>query len=381
MRYSLPALLLVALCASAQDHKLNTLSPKEAADGWILLFDGATAMGWNIDAAGKVEDGTLVLGAKTAVTAIACPEFECQFDRRLQGGAAFLNVAGERSQQGLGVGQAKDWVTQRVRCWYENGRRRCESVDQHGRSETGASEPPGAATLSFEVRSGGRLELRNFKFRPLGAQPLFNGKDLSGWKVFPGDKYKSKFAVVDGAINVKDGPGDIQTEGKFGDFILQLECISNGMHLNSGIFFRCRPGEYQNGYEAQVRNQFTPEPTQEYTVEEYDPKTHELVAKKKVKSTAFDFGTGAIYRRMPARKQMSHDGAWFTLTLAARGNHLSTWVNGVQQVDWHDHRPISDNARTGCRLEAGHISIQGHDPTTDLSFRNIRIVELPKSSP
>ena len=34
---------------------------------------------------------------------------------------------------------------------------------------------------------------------------------------------------------------------------------------------------------------------------------------------------------------------------------------------------IVDNARTGCKLDAGHISIQGHDPTTNLSFKNFRI--------
>ena len=33
----------------------------------------------------------------------------------------------------------------------------------------------------------------------------------------------------------------------------------------------------------------------------------------------------------------------------------------------------SNYARTGYRREAGHLSIQGHDPTTDLSFRNLRI--------
>ena len=83
--------------------------------------------------------------------------------------------------------------------------------------------------------------------------PLFNGKDLTGWKEFPGKK--SKFAVIDNAINVKDGPGDLQTVGKYKDFILQLECKSNGKHLNSGVFFRCLPGQFWSGYEAQVRNQ------------------------------------------------------------------------------------------------------------------------------
>jgi hypothetical protein len=43
-----------------------------------------------------------------------------------------------------------------------------------------------------------------------------------------------------------------------------------------------------------------------------------------------------------------------------------------------DNRPARENAREGYRAEAGAISIQGHDPTTDLSFRKIRIAELPR---
>jgi hypothetical protein len=158
--------------------------------------------------------------------------------------------------------------------------------------------------------------------------------------------------------------------------VLQLECISNGKHLNSGVFFRALPGEYQQGYEAQIRNEFKDEPTQEYTLEIYDPKTNELKEKVKAKYTAVDYGTGAIYRRQPARKAVAKDGEWFTMTVVAHGRHLATWVDGVQVVDWTDNRPLNNNARNGCRLDKGCISLQGHDPTTDLNFRNIRIAEL-----
>ena len=74
---------------------------------------------------------------------------------------------------------------------------------------------------------------------------------------------------------------------------------------------------------------------------------------------------------------MAKDNEWFTLTIVAQGRHIATWVNGVQVVDWTDNRPLKENPREGCRLEKGAISLQGHDPTTDLSFRNLRIAELP----
>jgi hypothetical protein len=224
---------------------------------------------------------------------------------------------------------------------------------------------------------GTSLVVHSVKLKPLGLKSVFNGKDLTGWHEFVGKGKKSKFSVNDkGELNVKNGPGDLQTDGQWGDFVLQLECLSNGKQLNSGVFFRCQPNKYQQGYEAQIHNGWLDKPKQ-YVVEEYDPKTHQLTGKNKVASRAKDYGTGAIYRRIPARKEVAKDFEWFTMTVVAQGNHFATWVNGIQQVDWTDNRPPSDNAREGFRRAAGPISLQGHDPTTDLSFRNLRIAELP----
>jgi hypothetical protein len=64
------------------------------------------------------------------------------------------------------------------------------------------------------------------------------------------------------------------------------------------------------------------------------------------------------------------------MAVAAHGRHLATWVNGYPVVDWTDDRKESDNARNGFKKGKGCLSIQGHDATTDLSFRNIRIQSL-----
>ncbi|MGE3805830.1 MAG: DUF1080 domain-containing protein, partial [Gemmataceae bacterium] len=147
-----------------------------------------------------------------------------------------------------------------------------------------------------------------------------------------------------------------QTQGQYDDFILQLECRTNGKYLNSGVFFRCLPGLYQQGYEAQIRNQCA----------------------DGNRSKPVDFGTGAIYRRQPARRVVSFDRDWFTMTLIAHGRHMAVWVNGYQTTDFTDDRPAGENARQSCCLTKGPISLQGHDPTTDLSFRNFRVAELKK---
>ncbi|HKB39864.1 MAG TPA: DUF1080 domain-containing protein, partial [Gemmataceae bacterium] len=216
--------------------------------------------------------------------------------------------------------------------------------------------------------------------RPLNTKPLFNGKTLDGWKKYEDDKARSKseFGVTkEGWLSLKNGPGDLQTQGQWDDFILQLECKTNGERLNSGVFFRCLPGQYQMGYEAQIHNGFTDPPGKDYTLEVYDRQTHKLKEKRKQKYTAQDFGTGAIYRRQPARFQMAQDWEWFAMTVVAHGRHLATWVNGIQVVDWTDNRAEAANAREGCYLKKGPLSLQGHDRTTDLLFRNLRLAELP----
>lgn len=366
-------LLSCVFCAngatlSAQQPIPNTLTPAEVREGRLLLFDGRSLFGWDIapDLAEKaVHDGGWNVAAAGGATTTAWGDFRLNLDIEgsTPGKVLLLPLEGNepqatfdlKPQQGRWSPVAIEWDTSKF------------------------ARPTKAPPVRIAFRAEGKdgdLRVRNVQLLPLGMKSIFDGKSLAGWKVFPGKK--STFKVNEkGELNVKDGPGDLQTESKHADFLLQLECISNGKHLNSGIFFRCLPDQYQMGYEAQIRNQFTEEPTQKYVLERYDPRTGKSIEKTAVMRTAVDFGTGAIYRRQPARMGVAKDGEWFTLTVHARGNHLATWVNGLQVADWDDFRPAGANARVGRYLKAGHISIQGHDPTTDLSFRNFRIVDLP----
>jgi len=331
---ALIALLALPVLAD-EKPKLNTLTPKEIAEGWILLFDGETTFGWKVEGDAKVKDGELILGGEKETTATSTSSF--QFVR-----ATATSRDGEERSELKVVHERPGGL---------------------GRKQSGTFAP----FPSFEIRNGkvkisvpaGKTAyLSNIRCHPTRMTSLFNDKDLSGWKEFKPTKDKkiaSKFSVTkEGWLNVKDGPGDLQTEGQWADFVVQLECISNGKHLNSGLFFRCIPDQYQQGYEAQIRNQW-----------EGDNRAKPV-----------DFGTGAIYRRQPARKVVSSDGEWFTMTVAAHGRHIATWVNGYQVTDWTDDRKENDNARNGFKKGQGALSIQGHDPTTDLSFRTIRIQSL-----
>jgi hypothetical protein len=422
------ALALAGLSRAADAPRHNRLTPQEIAEGWILLFDGETTFGWQSPNGSKwtIVDGMLAPQADkhgVLVTTTAFRDYDLTIQYRARRDSKYALFVGcnasatgadkilsgkdrgfktplegkeplERdhpTQVDLQTYGGDQWFESRIQVrnsqmtsvdYYpaDSSRyrfaRSAREPDRFGKGQ----EPDRRG--SYIALSGNSVIFRHIKLKPVETKPLFNGKDLTGWKKYEGDpkRAKSTFAVANGTITLKDGPGDLQTTGQWADFVLQLECKTNGKHLNSGAFFRCIPGEYQNGYEAQIHNGWLDKP-KEVTVEEYDPKTHELKEKRKVQTLAMDFGTGAIYRRMPARKAVAKDGEWFTMTIVAEGNHIATWVDGQQVVDWTDNRPINANPRSGCRLEKGAISLQGHDPTTDLAFRNIRIADLAPVKP
>ena len=229
-----------------------------------------------------------------------------------------------------------------------------------------------AGKLTLE---GVGVEIVSAMHKPTRALELVEGKGLNGWKLVPGKKSKATL-TDEGWIRIEDGPGDLQTEATFGDFVAQLTLRTGGRHLNSGFFFRSLAGEQWQGYEAQIRNEFTPGTERPYLVETFDPISHEPRGKVEIKSTAVDFGSGAIYRRMPARSNSARDNTWFTLTVAAVGRDISTWVQGQPQVVWTDNRNTNQNARQGFRAKPGVFGIQGHDPTTLIDIRSLRVLPL-----
>lgn len=340
----------------------SSLSKDEIAKGWIMLYDGQTPFGWTTDKEIVIEDGILKLKGGTLTSTSAFGDFELTIESKLNKGKAatlILNGADYKIP-------AKDaWTTSK---W---------SVDSKGDSHTvktgkafEASKRPGASHthIAIKVPTGSEFDVRSINLRPLSLKSIFNGKDLTGWKPLPG--YKSVFTVTKaGEINVKNGNGDLQSDGQWKDFVLQLDIISNGDNLNSGIFFRSIPGEFWQGYEAQIRNEW-----------QGHSKDKQQNAKPEDRTKPIDIGTGGIYNRQPTRKVVSSDHEWFTYTILADGPHIATWVNGYQTADYTDNQPEATSARKGRFLGKGVITIQGHDPTTDLSFKNIRITELPEAS-
>lgn len=376
----------------------NPLTGEQAADGWISLFDGHTLFGWesnNEDVNWRVEDGAITadsgpIGLLLTSVPFADYELKCEFRFESGGNSGlFLRTVAEPSdvatdcyELNLADEHPEGFTTGSLVSHQKTESPIVASGDWH-QFEIIASGPTISVLLDGEIalnftdeepvarKSGliglqhnqGKVEFRKLLLKPLGMKSLFNGKDLSGWRVVPGSQ--STFEVKEGTIHVTaEKQGFLETEDTFANFIFQAEAIAHrdpsagGEPLNSGYFFRAKPGTEEapsHGYEVQIHNGW-----------EGDDRT---------KPT--NGGTGGIFRRVEARRVVPTDNEWFTTTLVAAGPQIAVWVDGYQVTNWEDTRPPSDNPREGRRLKAGHISLQGHDPTTDLSFRNLRIAELP----
>ncbi|MCC7377126.1 MAG: DUF1080 domain-containing protein [Verrucomicrobiales bacterium] len=65
-------------------------------------------------------------------------------------------------------------------------------------------------------------------------QPLFNGKDLTGWQAF----HDAKFEVNDAQLRLVKGTGWLRTDKAYRDFVLEVEVRPRVERYDSGFFFR-----------------------------------------------------------------------------------------------------------------------------------------------
>ena len=180
-------------------------------------------------------------------------------------------------------------------------------------------------------------------------RPLFNGRDLTGWKrrnpagpnswsILPGGILKNTYQKrIQGT--------DLLTEQKFWNFTVRFEFMTPE-DANTGLFLRGQ-------YEIQLLG--------DYKQRQTTPKS-----------------TGAIWSfRAPDRFVTKPAGEWQSAEFTIVGNRITIIINGVK---------IQDNVEctrpTGGGIEAqvnepGPILLQGDWGTA--SFRNLRIRELPRS--
>lgn len=340
----------------------------------INLFDGETLYGWTTfgDAGFKVVDGAIVCEEGSGgwlATSSQFADFELTASVRVSPkattGIAFrAGLENHPSEDGTYVitlttpeNATPEWQTVVVKAV---GNEVSATVNGQPVEKLEGRRPLGHIGIQYHHNNKAKVEVKDVTLRPLNLKSIFNGQDLTGWEIIP-DR-KSEFKVVDGALNIVNGNGQIETSDLYKDFVLQLDIYAKNDNvekpLNSGVFYRTPKGVFWKGYEIQVRNQYS----------DGD------------RSKPVDFGTGGNYGNQPARKVIPNENEWYTMTIVVDGNHAAAWVNGYQVSDFTDTRPASEDAqgKAGYVAGPGTINLQGHDPTTNMSFKNINIQSYPE---
>jgi len=180
---------------------------------------------------------------------------------------------------------------------------------------------------------------------------LFNGKDLTGWKIID-EKLTNGFTVVNGELSnnpvqTEGTPhviyGNLRTEQVFQDFNLKLE-VNIPVGSNSGIYLR-------GMYEIQVLDSY----------------------KKELDS----HNMGAVYSRIkPVISAEKPAGTWQTLDITLCDRHVTVILNGLKIID---NKPVygpTGGAIISDVNAAGPVYLQGDHGT--VQYRNIILTPIVK---
>jgi hypothetical protein len=189
---------------------------------------------------------------------------------------------------------------------------------------------------------------------PEGFQPLFNGKDLSGWKVYNGKM--DVWGAEKGLLFVKGGGGGwLMTEREYGDCEIRLEYRMPIMG-NSGVALRAPlEGEpHIQGMEIQLLDDAN---------------------WKGLKATQY---TGSIYGVVPPSKHVTKPaGEWNKMRIIAKGRKVTVELNDTVIVDANlDDYKDQAKEHPGILRTKGHVGLQSYNFRVD--FRNLSIKPLDK---
>ncbi len=188
---------------------------------------------------------------------------------------------------------------------------------------------------------------------PEGFEALFNGKDLTGWKVNEGGKMEV-WGAEDGVLFVNGkGGGWLMTEKEYADFEVRLE-YKMPKHGNSGVALRSpmKGDPAYVGMEIQLLD--------DAGWEGLRPAQH----------------TGSIYDVVPSSEQPNKPlGEWNKMRITAKGRHITVELNGTKIVDANldDHKEHADK-HPGLLRDKGHLGLQSHDGRVE--FRNLYVKAL-----
>lgn len=176
-------------------------------------------------------------------------------------------------------------------------------------------------------------------------ESLFNGKDLSGWKVHGTEKWY----VENGELVCESGPdkeyGYLATEKTYKDFEIDVD-FKQEADGNSGLFFRSSlDGTKISGWQVEI-------------------------APKGMDSGGIyeSYGRGWLVKIPDEKENILKQGEWNHMKVRVVGDQVTTWLNGQQMVDLKDEK---------IGQATGSIALQIHSGGgIKVRWKNIRLQEI-----
>jgi len=169
---------------------------------------------------------------------------------------------------------------------------------------------------------------------------LFNGKDMTGWKLKV-PRAPNGWKVVNGILDNEMPSSDIVTTEKFGDFKLHIE-FNVAPKSNSGIYLRGR-------YEVQIQDDFGK-----------PPESHFI---------------GGIYGFVdPTENAAKKANEWQTYDITLLGRYVTVVLNGRTVINDKEIPGITGGALDSNEGEPGPLTLQGDHGK--VSFRNILLTPV-----
>ena len=165
---------------------------------------------------------------------------------------------------------------------------------------------------------------------PQKKQSLFNGKDLTGWKVYGTEKWY----VDKGLLVCESGPdkqyGYLATDKFYKNFDLTVEFLQEA-DGNSGVFFRSTiEGTKIAGWQCEVA-----------------PKGNDTGGIYE------SYGRGWLKQIEDEKENILKPGEWNKMRLRVVGDRVQTWLNGTPMVDFSDEKIGQGNGSIALQIHAG----------------------------
>ncbi|HIN95389.1 MAG TPA: DUF1080 domain-containing protein [Planctomycetes bacterium] len=174
-------------------------------------------------------------------------------------------------------------------------------------------------------------------------KPIFNGKDLTGWKAPKGNDAAGWYKAVDGVLKVQSGPkkkGSILwTRKKYRNFVMEFDFRFGEGVVDSGVHVR-NQDQIQIGISGSLKRDMTCSP--------YIPGKGYPVEAKNI-------------------KQLLKAKEWNTMRIQAIGKEYTVWLQGEKVMTY----------KSASAIEEGPLGIQLHG-SRDMSidYRNLKLAEL-----